>query len=242
MGTLWQDVRYGVRMLVRNPGFAAVVVGILAVGIGANTAIFSVVNATLLRPLPYVHPEQLVQVRKEVAKDSKREVKEFINNAEILAWQRENHVFAALAAYTVTESTLVGGERAQRVECGKVTAGFFPLLGVQPSLGRGFLPEEDQPGAPPAALLTHDLWQGCFGADPAVIGQTILLDERSYTIVGVLPAGFQFLNAFALYVPLVLNDPAPFGPGAGFCFAPPGGQGARPARTAGQPGPGAGQS
>jgi putative ABC transport system permease protein len=222
MGTLWQDVRYAVRMLVRNRGFAAVVVVILAVGIGANTAIFSVVNATLLRPLPYLHPEQLVQVKKELTRDSKREVKEFIENAEVLAWQRENQVFAALAGYSRTESTLIGGERAERVECGKVTAGFFPLLGVQPPLGRAFLPEEDQPGAPPTAILTHDLWQGCFGANPAVIGKTVLLDDRSYTIVGVLPAGFQFLDTFALYVPLVLNDPSPFGPAAGFHFAPPG--------------------
>ncbi|MEN6338204.1 MAG: hypothetical protein ABFE01_28440, partial [Phycisphaerales bacterium] len=139
MGTLRQDVRYGIRMLVRNPGFTAGVVAILAVGIGANTAIFSVVNATLLRPLPYLHPEQLVQVKKELAGDSKREVTEFIDDAEFLAWQRENRVFAAMAAYNAMESTLTGGERAQRLRCGKVTSGFFPLLGVQLPLGRTFL-------------------------------------------------------------------------------------------------------
>jgi putative ABC transport system permease protein len=210
------------RMLVRSPGFTAVVVVILAVGIGANTAIFSVVNATLLRPLPYLHPEQLVQVKKELTKDSQREVREFIGDAEFLAWQRENRVLAALAAYNVTESTLIGGERAQRVRCGKVTAGFFSLLGVPLPLGRAFLPEEDQPGAPPTAILTHDLWQNCFGADPAIIGKTVLLDERSHTIVGVLPAGFQFVETFALYVPLVLNERPAFGPGGGPHFGRPG--------------------
>ncbi len=189
MGTLWQDVRYGVRMLVRNPGFTAVVVVILAVGIGANTAIFSVVNATLLRPLPYPHPEQLVQIKREVVKNSKREVSDSISDAQFLAWQRENRALAALAGYNRTESTLIGGERAERVECGKVTAGFFSLLGVPLPLGRAFLPEENQGGAPPTAILSHDLWQRCFAADPAVIGKTVLLDDRSYTIVGVLPAG-----------------------------------------------------
>jgi putative ABC transport system permease protein len=210
------------RMLVRNPGFTTVVVVILAVGIGANTAIFSVVNATLLRPLPYLHPEQLVQVKEELTRDSQREVREFIGDAELLAWQRENRVFAALAGYNVTESTLIGGERAQRIRCGKVTAGFFSLLGVQLSLGRTFLPEEDQPGAPPTAILTHDLWQSCFGADPAIIGKTILLDERSHTIVGVLPPGFQFVETFALYVPLVLTERPAFGPGGGPSFGRPG--------------------
>ncbi len=222
MGTWWQDIRYGVRMLVRNPGFTAVVVVILAVGIGANTAIFSVVNATLLRPLPYLHPEQLVQVKKELTTDSKREVREFISDAEFLAWQRNNRVFTALAAYNVTESTLAGGERAQRVRCGKVTANFFSTLGVQLPLGRAFLPEEDRPGAPPVAILTHELWQNSFGADPAIIGKTVLLDERSHTIVGVLPPGFQFVETLALYVPLVLNERPTFDPTGGPHFGRPG--------------------
>ncbi len=205
MTTLWQDVRYGVRMLVRNPGFTAVVVVILAVGIGANTAIFSVVNATLLRPLPYSHPEQLVQVKKELIKNSKREISESIHGAQFLAWQRENRTFAGLAGYNRTESTLIGGERAERIQCGKVTAGFFSLLGVQLPLGRAFLPEEDQGGAPPTAILSHDLWRRCFGADPTIIGKTILLDDRSRTIVGVLPPGFQFVESYDLYVPLDVN-------------------------------------
>ncbi len=220
MGTLWQDIRYGVRMLVRNPGFTAVVVVILAVGIGANTAIFSVVNATLLRPLPYPHPEQLVQVKKELVKDSKREIRESVSDAEFLAWQRENRTLAALAGYNGAESTLIGGERAERVECGKVTAGFFSLLGVSLPLGRAFLPEEDQAGAPPTAILSHDLWQRCFGSDPAIIGKTVLLDERSHTIVGVLPAGFQFVETYAIYVPLVMNErPAPNRAGGSMSFS-----------------------
>jgi putative ABC transport system permease protein len=208
MTTLWQDIRYGLRMLARNPGFTAGVVLILAVGIGANTAIFSVVNATLLRPLPYLHPEQLVQVKQELIKDSQREISDFISDTQFLAWQREGRALAALAGYSRTESTLTGGERAERVQCGKVTAGFFSLLGVQLPLGRAFLPEEDQGGAPPTAILSHDLWQRCFGADPAVIGKSVLLDDRSHAIVGVLPVGFQFVETYAIYVPLVMNERA----------------------------------
>ncbi len=217
VGTLWQDVRYGLRMLVRNPGFTATVAIILAVGIGANTAIFSIVNAMLLRPLPYLHPEQLVQVKREVLKDSKREVSESIKAAQLLAWQRESRALAALAGYNRTEVTLTGGEQAERVQCGKVTTGFFSLLGVQPSLGRAFLPEEDQAGAAPVVVLTHSLWQRSFGADRAIIGKTVLLDERGHTVVGVLPPSFQFVEPYAIYVPLVLNqDPAPGRPAIAF--------------------------
>jgi len=147
MGTLWRDVRYESRMLARNPGFTAGVVVILALGIGANTAIFSVVNATRLRPLPYRHPEQLVQVKKDLVKDSRREISESANEVQFLAWQRENRTFAALAGYNRTEATVTGGQRAERVQCGRVTAGFFSLLGVQVPLGRSFLPEEDHGGA-----------------------------------------------------------------------------------------------
>ncbi len=221
METLWQDIRYGARMLVRTPGFTAAVVVILAVGIGANTAIFSVVNATLLRPLPYPHPEQLVQVKREVTKDSQREVSDSIKAAQFLTWQRENRAFAALAGYNRTEVTLTGGERAERVACGKVTAGFFSLLSVPLSQGRVFLPGEDQAGAPPVVVLTYGLWQRCFGADPAIIGKTVLLDERSHTVVGVLPADFQFVESYAIYVPLVLNqDPAPSRAGVAIAFGP----------------------
>lgn len=219
MGTWWQDVRYGVRMLVRNPGFTAVVVMILAVGIGANTAIFSVVNGTLLRPLPYLHPEQLVQIKREMIKDTQREVSDSIGEAQFRAWQRDSRALASLVGYNRTEATLLGGERAERVQCGKVTAGFFSLLGVQLPLGRAFLPGEDQPGAPPTAILTHDLWQRCFGGDPAVIGKTVLVEERSHTVVGVLPPGFHFVQPYDIYVPLVLNEsPKPMPTGGGSMF------------------------
>ena len=225
MRMLWQDIRYSIRMLMRNPGFTAGVVLILAVGIGANTAIFSVVNATLLRPLPYSHSEQLVQIKKDLVRDSKREISDSVSDAQLLAWQRENRTLAALAGHNRTEATVTGGERAERVQCGKVTAGFFPLLGVQPPLGRSFLPDEDQGSAPPTAILSHDFWRRCFGADPAVLGKTILLDDRSHTIVGVLPAGFQFLEDYALYVPLSMNERPTSGSGGvavAFGFGGPG--------------------
>jgi predicted permease len=206
MSTVFNDIKYAVRQLLKNPGFTTTVVLILAVGIGANTAIFSIVNATLLRPLPYHHSEQLVQVKEERIKDSQRGIGESVNAAEFLAWQQENYTMAGLGGYDRTEATLIGGERAERVQVGKVTSGFFSLLGVQVFLGRAFLPQDDQVAAPPTAILSCGLWKRCFGADPNVIGKTVLLNDRSHTIIGVMPQGFQFVESYDIYLPLDVNS------------------------------------
>jgi putative ABC transport system permease protein len=205
MTTLIKDIKYAVRQLRKSPSFTAVAVLTLALGIGANTSIFSVVNAALLRPLPYPHSEQLVHVRKEMVKNSQLQISESVSGAEFLAWKRENQTLAGLAGYNRTEATLIGGEQAERVQVGKVTAGFFSLLGVQVSLGRTFLPQDDQAAAPPTAILSYGLWKRCFGADPNVIGKSVLLNDRSHVIIGVLPRSFQFVESSDIYVPLDVN-------------------------------------
>jgi hypothetical protein len=200
--TLWQDIRYGARMLRKNPGFTAVAVLTLALGIGANTAIFSVVNAVLLRPLPYPEPRQLVQLRMEWSGSPSTE----IGSATFVEAKAQAQSLARIAAYTGGEMTLTGAGSADRVETGAVTAEFFPLLGVQPALGRNFTREEDTPNGPKAAILGQGLWQSRFGGDADVLGRTITLNEQSYTVVGILPARFQYPEPFQLWTPLALDE------------------------------------
>ena len=200
--TLWQDVRYGMRMLRKNPGFTAVAVLTLALGIGANTAIFSVVNAVLLRPLPYPEPSQLVQLR--VERSGKPDAE--IGSTTFVEVKAQSQSLARIAAYTGGDMTLTGAGSAERVVAGAVTADFFPLLGVQPALGRNFAREEDTPNGPRAAILGHGLWQSRFGGDADVLGRAITLNEQSYTVVGILPARFQFPEQFQLWTPLALGE------------------------------------
>jgi predicted permease len=200
--TLWQDVRYGVRMLRKNPGFTAVAVLTLALGIGANTAIFSVVNAVLLRPLPYPEPGQLVQLRV----DWRGKPSSVIGSPTFVEVKAQSQSLARIAAYSGGAMTLTGVGSAERVVAGAVTADFFPLLGVHPALGRNFTREEDTPNGPKAAILGHGLWQSRFGGDAAVLGRTITLSEQSYTVVGILPARFQYPEQFQLWTPLALGE------------------------------------
>lgn len=200
--TLWQDVRYGVRMLRKNRGFTAVAILTLALGIGANTAIFSVVNAVLLRPLPYPKPDQLVQLRA----DWSGSPSSYIGSATFVEVKAQSQSLARIAAYSGGDMTLTGAGSAERVMAGAVTADFFPLLGVQPTLGRNFTREEDTPNGPKAAILGHDLWQSRFGGDASVLGRTITLNQRSYTVVGILPAAFQYPEGFQLWTPLALGE------------------------------------
>ena len=200
--TLWQDIRYGARMLRKNPGFTAVAVLTLALGIGANTAIFSVVNAVLLRPLPYPEPGQLVQLRADWSGKPSTD----IGSATFVEVKAQSQSLARIAAYTGGDMTLTGAGSAERVVAGAVTADFFPLLGVQPALGRNFTREEDTPNGPKAAILGHGLWQSRFGGDADVLGRTITLNEQSYTVVGILPARFQYPEPFQLWTPLALGE------------------------------------
>jgi putative ABC transport system permease protein len=199
-------------MLRKNPGFTAVAVLTLALGIGANTAIFSVVNAVLLKPLPYPEPGQLVQLRA----DWSGSPSSVIGSAAFVEVKAQSQSLARIAAYSGGEMTLTGVGSAERVVAGAVTADFFPLLGVQPALGRNFTREEDTPNGPKAVILGHGLWQSRFGGDADVLGRTITLNEQSYTVVGILPARFQYPEQFQLWTPLALGET---GAGGGGTFA-----------------------
>jgi predicted permease len=188
LADLWQDLRYGIRMLAKNPGFTIVAVAALALGIGANTAIFSVVNSVLLRPLPFKDPNQLVMVWEDATH------LDFPKNtpspANFLDWQRQNSVFAGMAAMAPASFNLTGTGEPERLDGRRVSANLFHLLGIQPQIGRAFRPEEDAPGTR-VAILSDGLWQRRFGADPQVVGRAINLNGESYTVLGVMPAAME---------------------------------------------------
>ncbi|MGI8995653.1 MAG: ABC transporter permease [Pyrinomonadaceae bacterium] len=204
MRTLWQDVRYGVRMLLKAPGFTVVAVLALALGIGANTAIFSVVNAVLLRPLPYADPEQLVQVWEQRPRRGMSQVE--VASAEFLNWRAQNQVFEDMAALNFADYNLTGGgEEPERIPGAPVSASYFPLLGVKPLLGRTFLPEEDQPDRNSVVVLSYGLWQRRFGSDPNVLNKTITLNGKSHAVIGVMPRGFQLPQNAELATPIAFT-------------------------------------
>ncbi|HEV2247032.1 MAG TPA: ABC transporter permease, partial [Terriglobia bacterium] len=180
METLLQDVRFGLRQLRRNPGFTIVAVLTLALGIGANTAIFSVVNAVVLRALPYPHSRRLVWVAEVIPALNA----ELAGGADYLDWRDQNKSFERMTAYDPAVSfNLTGRGTPARVHAAQVSANFFPTLGVDPQLGRSFTPEEDQPNGPNTVVLMHAFWQQYFGSDPQVLGKTITLDGRPYVVV-----------------------------------------------------------
>jgi len=188
---MFQDVRYGARMLVKNPGFTLIAVITLALGIGANTAIFSVVNAVLLRPLPYRGPDQLVKVWGSNARQGSQPLTASL--PDYLDWRGQNQIFEQMAAFSFVggSGNLVGGDEPERVSGLRVSASLFPLLGAEAAIGRIFLTEDERDGAEPVIILSHRLWATRFGSDPKIIGQTVALSGRSFTVVGVMPAGFQ---------------------------------------------------
>jgi putative ABC transport system permease protein len=189
METLIKDIRYGARMLVRNPSFTIVSVIALALGIGANVAIFSVVNGVLLQPLPFAEPDRLMMVRETKIP----QFPEFsVSPGNFLEWKKQNTVFERLVAFSGSSMNLIGTENPERLNGLKVTEGFFAMLGFQPQLGRDFLPEEDQPGRNNLVILSHRLWQRRFGSDPKILNQAITLSGQSYTVIGVMPPTFRF--------------------------------------------------
>jgi putative ABC transport system permease protein len=201
MDTLLKDIRYGLRSLLRRPGFTAIVVVTLALGIGANTAIFSVVNALLLKPLPYQNPDQLVWIG-EVSAQRKEDM---VPGAHFLEWSEQSQTLERIAVYSNGNLTLTGAGEAERLDSGRISTGFFPMLGVQPLLGRNFLTEEDRPGGNRVAIISHSLWQRRFNNDRNTIGRSISLDDNSYTVVGVLPPDFRFFQPVEVWVPLALD-------------------------------------
>ncbi|HSE37573.1 MAG TPA: ABC transporter permease [Blastocatellia bacterium] len=187
---LWQDLRYGARSLRKNPGFTAIAVITLALGIGANTAIFSVVNGVLLRSLPYREPDRLVMVYGISLQAAQG--KSPLCAADFLDWKSQNQVFESLAGFSSNRFNYTGGENPEQIEGAWVTADFFETIGVQPALGRAFLPDEDLPKTPPTVVISDGFWRRHLGSDPNVVDQQITLNARAFTVIGVMPAGFRF--------------------------------------------------
>jgi putative ABC transport system permease protein len=186
MNTLWQDLRYGARMLLKHPGVTAIAVLTLALGIGANTAIFSVVNAVMLRPLPYKDPDRLVSLWENVPKYGRWRV----TPANFFDWKKQSTSFEDLAAYGASTMTLTGGGEPEQLLGTRAAAGYFSVVGVEPILGRSFLPEEYEPGKGHVVVLGHNFWMRRYGGDQKIVNQAVTLDGTSYTVVGVMPAGF----------------------------------------------------
>jgi predicted permease len=204
MRTIWQDVRYGLRMLGRSPGFTAVVVLLLALGIGANTVFFSVVNAVLLRPLPFRDPDRLVvMLQRDPAQGSVMTV----SPAAFALWRQRNPVFERVTTGVRTGLMLTGTGETEILQGGYVYHAFFETLGIQPALGRSFLPEEEEPGKNGVAILSHGLWQRRFGGTRDVIGKTVGVNGTQLSIIGVMPSGFTYplMKGVDLWAPLPLT-------------------------------------
>ncbi len=198
MQKMWQDLRYGARMLLKNPGITFVVILALALGIGANTAIFSVVDAVLLRPLPYPESDRLVFLN-ETSKAMDEISVSYPNFAD---WRTQNHVFEKIGVYNRESYNLTGTGEAERIITGQVSADLFAALRVNPALGRLFTNDEDKPGGPPVVLLSYPLWQRRFGGQPSILNQPITLNNKSYTVIGVMPEGYQFPSRVDMWVPV----------------------------------------
>jgi putative ABC transport system permease protein len=206
MSRLLQDLRYGSRMLRTNPGFTIVALIALVLGIASTTAIFSVVDGVLLHPLPYPDSEHILSVSQTVrstgiaTRDS--------SPANYLDWAAQNNVFAHMAASRGSQGNLTEGDRPERVRITTVTASFFPLFGVNPILGRTFLPSDEKAGSANVVVLSHGLWERRFGSDRNVIGREIQLNGESHTVVGVMPPSFSPDDFGELWVPSTWSVPS----------------------------------
>ncbi|HKF58777.1 MAG TPA: ABC transporter permease, partial [Blastocatellia bacterium] len=207
MQTLWQDLRYGVRMLAKNPGFTAIAVLTLALGIGANTAIFSYLNAWVIKPLPYPQSERLFIFESH---DKKRgwTSESLTSTASFLDFQKQNTSFDQTVGWTSWNFNLTGDGTPALIEGGRVSWNYFDVLGAKPILGRTFTQDEDGPGPPPVAILSQGLWQSRYASDPKIIGRNIKIDGVPYSVVGVMPGTFQLplMGIANLWTPLSLTD------------------------------------
>ncbi|MQA91995.1 MAG: FtsX-like permease family protein [Gemmatimonas sp.] len=202
MNHLLRDIRQSVRRLARTPGFTAVVLVTLALGIGANSSIFSVVNAVLLRPLPFAEPDRLVMLYTGYPDDETRYP---LSPPDFMSFHDDGRSFAGVAAASGGIATLTGNSEPRQVEIAEVSDGFFEMMGASPLIGRAFSAEEHQPGAGPVALLAHAYWRQQFGSDPNVVGRTLNLDGQPRTIVGVLPPNFDFPSRREVYFPIAYD-------------------------------------
>ncbi len=207
MKSIGQDVRHGLRVLVKSPGFALAAIVVLALGIGANTAIFSVVNAALLQPLPYRDPSRLVQIWHVPPAKSFPGMTEFsVSAANYIDWARENHVFGKTAIYTFASYDVTGGDNPESIQAGAVESSFFSVFGVNPILGRTFLPGEDEAGHGKVAVLSYRFWKSHFGGSSSTVGQKINLNGEAYTVVGVMGPRFNRPDWALIWTPLAWTD------------------------------------
>jgi putative ABC transport system permease protein len=202
MTNFLQDVRYGIRMLAKSPGFTAVAVITLALGIGANTAIFSVVRAVLLKSLPYPEPDRLMSIREFQTHKGDMSVS-WMN---FLDWRAQNQSFERMAVTRADHAVMTGAGEPTLLRAGRVSAAFFPLLGAKPILGRSFSEEEDTAAAIPMTVLSYSLWRTRFGGDAAIVGKNVMLDDEAYNVIGVMPPEFNFFEQkIDLYTPIGLR-------------------------------------
>ena len=206
MQTLWQDVRYGLRILRKSPGFTAIAVLTLALGIGANIATVSIVDAVLIRPLPYRQSNQLVDLYLK----TKQSDQNLVPYPTFLYWQRETRGLSAIAAWTDDVFDLTGTGMATRLNGRRVSTNFLSLFGVRPTLGRDFSPEDDRIDAAPVALVSEGLWKDRLGGSTTAIGETLTLDGSHYTVIGVVPSAFQFWSPAEIYVPIGQSESTSF--------------------------------
>src|SRR5687768_10331359 len=189
MNTILQDIRFGLRMLLKSPSVSIVATIALALGIGANTAIFSVVNAVLLRPLPFPDPDSLVSVfETDTQRGQQSGSHSYPNFMDLRA---QNTVFQHISTYRSGDYVMTGRGEPVRLQGSVVTADLFPLLGVAPALGRTFVPDEDKPSDNRVVILSHDLFRRRFNSDPSILNQAITLEGRSFTVIGVMPPSFE---------------------------------------------------
>jgi putative ABC transport system permease protein len=225
MDSLWKDFRFAVRVLWNSPGFTSVALLALVLGIGANTAIFSVVNAVMLRPLPYLEPDQLVSLWTRSLPNQPQNLNTSgdtlggnsgerftVSRANLVDYQKANHVFSGLAGFAFDGKNLTQDGPPERLFGERVTSNYFQILGVEPVEGRGFLPEEERPGNDGVVIITHELWQRRFGSDPKVIGNKITLDRQKYRVIGIMASGFKSPSQLVVPEELSFFVPAAYSP------------------------------
>jgi putative ABC transport system permease protein len=197
-----QDIRYGFRMMLKKPGFSVIAVITLALGIGANTAIFSIVNAVLLRPLPYKNVGTILTLWQQDAAGQKEDG---ASPANILDWRDRNLIFDQLAAAEPYSHRLTGNGEPESLRSWLVSEDFFSILGVQALYGRTFLPEEHQAGNERVIVIGERFWQGRFGSDPNIIGKSFVLNGQPHTVVGIMPSSFEFPSGRVMWAPRVVQ-------------------------------------
>src|SRR5262245_63503998 len=198
MRTLWIEVRDGARMFLKQPCFTLIAMLTLALGVGANTAIFSVIDAVLLRPLPYAESERLALYNERSPQMDGMS----ISWPNYTDWRAQQRVFEEMAVFNRGDYNLTGAGEPERVQAGQVTASLFTTLRVRAALGRVFTADEDKPGGPPVVVLSYGLWQRRFAGDPQIVGKTLNFNDRAYTVIGVMPQGFRFPSRVEMWVPV----------------------------------------